>query len=143
MRSRTRFAVAMAMIALAGCTWARSAPLVQFPHPTEPASLTGSDAPVYVTDVPLVIHVVNHTAQVYRVSIAFRTSAQVLGSVPALESRDFVVARRNVLAYREMHLVAAWRDGAGRRDSEEFPVQNVSTVDWTLDSTPIRSVKLR
>jgi hypothetical protein len=91
----------------------------------------------------VVIHVVNTTTQLYRLSLAFGASARVLGSVPALEARDFIVPRRGVLGYDEFSLVAVTRNGTGRRDSELFPLSNVSGVDWTLDGILTRSVKLR
>ena len=138
-----RFALAAAVIAPCACASTHSTPPARLPDPTEPAASAGSAATGDSTEMSVVIHVVNTTTQLYRLSLAFGASARVLGSVPALEARDFIVPRRGVLGYDEFSLVAVTRNGTGRRDSELFPLSNVSGVDWTLDGILTRSVKLR
>lgn len=118
--------LAAAMIMLSACASSGTVPLAEFP-----------------AELPPTIHIVNVTRREYRVSLAFGASSRVLGTVPALDARDFVIARRSVLGRDEFYLVALARDGTLRRESEHFPLSNVSAVDWILDPTLTRAVKVR
>lgn len=133
----------LAMIAVCACAPASPLTRVQQSVLTELTARPDAGAVGDFADVPLVIHIVNNTTQAYRVSLAVAGDTRLLGSVQGFEEFDFIVERRAIFGYGEFQLVAIGRAGAGRRESDRFTLSNVRQVDWAIDGTMTRYVRLR
>jgi hypothetical protein len=90
-----------------------------------------------------VVRVVNGTTQAYRMSLVADLSVFELGTVSALDARDFTLTRQNLLGHSQFHLVAITRELSERRESEQFVLERGNTVRWILDATFSRVVNVR
>lgn len=90
------------------------------------------------------IVVENHTSYPFRVVLVANRTARPLGTVPALETREFTLPSSIDATSDEVHLVASVRDGLpDRRTSLAFHVPAGRTAKWTLDGTRLPSVIVR
>ena len=139
-----RVSLSAAMLALTACASTRSRTHSELAVPAEMAAPRDSAPTPELVEGPAIVHIVNQTAQPYRVSIVFGGgSSRVLGSVSGLEARDFAIARKTMFGYEEFQLTVAVRDGTAHRESERFSFTGARVVEWTLDSRLSRSVTLR
>ena len=103
-------------------------------------SLPPADAIV----APAIVRVINGTAQPFRVQIAYGGSLHTLGSVSGLETREFAIARRDIVGYYQFRLLATMRDNrAEPHESEPFALNGANMVEWQVDARRLRSVTLR
>jgi hypothetical protein len=130
----------LAVCAVCACAPATSVTRAHQLVPSELAARPGGDD---FANVPLVIHIVNSTTQPYRLSLVVGGDTRVLGSVQGFDACDFVVDRRAIFGYGEFQLVAIARAGTGRRESDRFTLSGVRALEWAIDGTMTRYVRLR
>ena len=128
MFARSHLRAALAVAGLSACaTFPRNA-LHSAPD-LEPAALVQVD---------------NRTTEAFRMSLVADRTVRALGTVPALETREFTLPAWILRTYDEIQLVATVRDRSGdERVSLKFHAEWGKTARWVLDGTRLPVVVVR
>jgi hypothetical protein len=90
-----------------------------------------------------IVRIVNENPRTMRVYLRSGAATISLGTVPGLDSRQFLVPRGSFAAKSEVYLEASERGGSSNFRSESFSLNEGRAVWWTLNHQRANSLVVK